>query len=56
MTTAPIDGRRLSGIGPFDPVTFTAMPVVLAAAAMLAAYLPARRAMAIDPIETLKAE
>ena len=46
----------LFGIGPLDPVTFTAMPVVLAAAAVLAAYLPARRAMAIDPIETLKAE
>ena len=46
----------LFGIDPLDPITFTVMPFVLAAAAMLAAYLPARRAMAIDPIETLKAE
>ncbi len=46
----------LFGIGPLDPITFTAMPVVLAAAALLASYLPARRAAAVDPVETLRAE
>jgi predicted permease len=46
----------LFGISPLDPLTFTAMPVALAAAAMLASYLPARRAAAVDPMETLKAE
>jgi predicted permease len=46
----------LFGIGPLDPVTFTAMPLVLAAAAVLASYLPARRAAAVDPVETLKAD
>jgi predicted permease len=46
----------LFGISPLDPLTFTAMPVVLAAAAMLASYLPARRAAAVDPVETLRAE
>jgi ABC-type lipoprotein release transport system permease subunit len=39
-----------------DPVTYTAVPVVLLSAALLASYLPARRAAAVDPVETLKAE
>jgi ABC-type antimicrobial peptide transport system permease subunit len=46
----------LFGISPLDPVTFTAMPIVLATAAVLASYLPARRAFAVDPVETLRAE
>jgi putative ABC transport system permease protein len=46
----------LFGISPLDLITFTAMPVMLAAAAMLASYLPARRAAAVDPVETLRAD
>jgi ABC-type antimicrobial peptide transport system permease subunit len=46
----------LFGVSPLDPITFIVMPVVLAAAAVLASYLPARRALAIDPVETLRAE
>ena len=46
----------LFGVEPLDPVVFTVMPVVLAAAAAVATYLPARRALAVDPIETLRAE
>jgi predicted permease len=46
----------LFGIGPLDPVAFTAMPALLAAAAMLASYLSARAALAVDPMETLRSE
>jgi predicted permease len=46
----------LFGIDPLDSITFAATPVVLAGAAVLASYLPARRAVAMDPVETLRAE
>ncbi|PYR92270.1 MAG: multidrug ABC transporter substrate-binding protein [Acidobacteria bacterium] len=46
----------LFGTGPLDPITFAVMTLVLAAAAALASYLPARRAVAVDPVETLRAE
>jgi putative ABC transport system permease protein len=46
----------LFGVGPFDPAAYTAALGTTMAAAALASYLPARRAAAIDPIETLKAE
>jgi len=46
----------LFGISPLDPLTYAAVPVVLVAAAMLASYLPARRASAVDPAEALRAE
>lgn len=46
----------LFGVGPLDPLTFAAVAVVLVAAAMLASYLPARRASNVDPVEALRAE
>jgi ABC-type antimicrobial peptide transport system permease subunit len=46
----------LFGISPLDPLTYAAVPVVLVTAAVLASYLPARRASAVDPVEALKAE
>ena len=46
----------LFGISPLYPVTYMAIPLVLIAAAMVASYLPARRAASIDPVEALRAD
>jgi len=46
----------LFGISPLDPATYLAVIVVLAAAALLASYLPARRAAMANPMTTLAAE
>jgi predicted permease len=46
----------LFGIKPTDVVAYAAASAVILAAAAIASYLPARRASAIDPVETLKAE
>ena len=46
--------RFLFEVRPADPLTLTAVPVVLLAVAVLAAWLPARRALRIDPVEALR--
>lgn len=46
----------LFGISPLDPLTYAAIPLILLCAAALASFIPARRAAAVDPVETLRAE
>ncbi len=46
----------LVGVSPSDPLTFAAMAVFLAAVGLLASYVPARRAMNVEPLRALKYE
>jgi phosphosulfolactate phosphohydrolase-like enzyme len=52
----PLHRVVLYGVSPRDPVVFGATTVAMLTAAVIACWLPARRAAAINPIEALRAE
>jgi putative ABC transport system permease protein len=46
----------LFGVSPLDVTTYVVVSIVLIAAAVMASYIPARRATAVDPVNALRAE
>jgi predicted permease len=56
VATAKILSGILYQVGALDPVAFTVAPLLLAAAALIATWLPARRATHVDPIQALRTE
>jgi ABC-type antimicrobial peptide transport system permease subunit len=56
LATSRLLSGLLFGVGASDPSTFVAIALLLVAVALLACWLPARRAAAVDPIDALRAE
>ena len=53
---ARLAGNFLSGVSPLDPLTYVSACVLLAAVALAASYIPAHRAMNVDPMIALRYE
>ena len=56
IATARILNGILYGVSALDPIAFTVAPLVLAVAALIATWLPARRATQVNPIQALRTE
>jgi predicted permease len=54
LPLAPLLDSQLYGVRSFDPTTFVVVPVTLLVIAALAALVPARKAMLIDPLAALR--
>jgi putative ABC transport system permease protein len=56
LALSNVVATMLFEVTPFDPASYSATAVVLLTVAMLACYVPARRAMRVDPIVALRQE
>jgi ABC-type antimicrobial peptide transport system permease subunit len=52
----PLLANQLYAVRPRDPITLTGIPLALLLVATIAALIPARRAMRIDPVQALRYE
>jgi putative ABC transport system permease protein len=56
LIAGQVIGSFLGGVSAVDPIALLAGPLVLAASALVASYLPARRAARVDPMDALRQE
>jgi ABC-type lipoprotein release transport system permease subunit len=56
VVLTPIMSALLYGVGPTDPITYGAVAMALGAVTLLATYLPARRASAVQPVIALRSQ
>jgi putative ABC transport system permease protein len=56
LTVTRLMGSLLFGISPGDPLNLSLMAAILLAVALIAIYVPARRAMKVDPMVALRDE
>ena len=56
VVVARLMSALLYGMSPADPLTFILVPLMLAIVVLVATYIPARRAVKLDPIVALRNE
>ena len=56
MATTRLLSRWLYGVSPTEPAVFAGLSIAMVAVALLACWIPARRAARVDPIDSLRSE